>query len=168
MKECDNSTRKVHISSNFILSISLLIMFDTLVLRPSLHCNTPLHFITHHHTLPKYISLHFTTRHPTRLHNIVFGLTGNYLSICSSGTLRSLVKLSIAHNHWLWTPGPLTMGPRGCHETWVTKHQTRLRNIPEERRRHIRREDAWNQGRQLFVLCERITNYSHSECQTLL
>jgi len=112
MKECDNSTRKVHISSNFILSISLLIMFDTLVLRPSLHCNTPLHFITHHHTLPKYISLHFTTRHPTRLHNIVFGLTGNYLSICSSGTLRSLVKLSIAHNHWLWTPGPLSSCPQ--------------------------------------------------------
>jgi hypothetical protein len=27
MKECDNS--KIHISNNFILSISLLIMFDT-------------------------------------------------------------------------------------------------------------------------------------------
>jgi len=36
MKECDNSTRKVHISSNFILSISLLIMFDTLLLRLTL------------------------------------------------------------------------------------------------------------------------------------
>jgi len=33
MKECDNS--KIHISSNFVLSISLLIMFDTLLLRPS-------------------------------------------------------------------------------------------------------------------------------------
>jgi hypothetical protein len=32
MKECDNSARKIHIS-NFILSISLLIMFDTLLLR---------------------------------------------------------------------------------------------------------------------------------------
>jgi hypothetical protein len=42
MKECDNS--KIHKSSNFILSISLLIMFDTLLLRPSLHCNTPLHY----------------------------------------------------------------------------------------------------------------------------
>ena len=40
MKECDNS--KIHTSSNFILSTSLLIMFDTLLLRPSLHCNTPL------------------------------------------------------------------------------------------------------------------------------
>ena len=30
MKECDNSTRKIHISNNFILSISLLTLFDTL------------------------------------------------------------------------------------------------------------------------------------------
>jgi hypothetical protein len=36
MKECDNSTRKIHINNNFILSISLLIMFDTLLLRPAL------------------------------------------------------------------------------------------------------------------------------------
>ena len=40
MKECDNSTRKIHINSNFILSISLLIMFDTLLPRPSLLCNS--------------------------------------------------------------------------------------------------------------------------------
>jgi len=46
-KECDNS--KIHISSNFMLSI-ILIMFDTLLLRPSLHCNTPLHFTTLHYT----------------------------------------------------------------------------------------------------------------------
>jgi len=46
MKECDNSTRKIHIGVNFILSISLLIMTDTLLLRPSQHCNTPLHFTT--------------------------------------------------------------------------------------------------------------------------
>ena len=57
-KYCDNSTRKIHISSNFILSISLLIMFDTLLLRPSLHCDTPLHFAT-----LRYTSLHFTTLH---------------------------------------------------------------------------------------------------------
>ena len=73
MKECDNSTRKINISSKFILSISLLIMFDTLLLRPSLHCNTPLHsatlhhtslhFTTIHHTSPNYISLHLSTLH---------------------------------------------------------------------------------------------------------
>jgi hypothetical protein len=44
MKECGNS--KIHISSNFILSVSLLIMFDALLLRPSLHCNTSLHCTT--------------------------------------------------------------------------------------------------------------------------
>jgi hypothetical protein len=98
MKECDNSTRKIHISSNFILSISLLIMFDTLILRPTLHYIatlrytsphfTQLHFTTFHHTSPNYTSpnytspnytshnctspnytsLHFTTLHPTTLH----------------------------------------------------------------------------------------------------
>jgi hypothetical protein len=68
MKECDNSTRKTHISMNFILSISLLIMFDTLLLRPSLHCNAPLHFITLHPSPVHYTSPHFTTLHPTTLH----------------------------------------------------------------------------------------------------
>jgi len=68
MKECDNSTRKIHISSKFILSISLLIMFDTLLLRPSLHCNTPPHFTTLHPTTLHYTSLHFTTLNPTTLH----------------------------------------------------------------------------------------------------
>jgi hypothetical protein len=33
MKKCNNSTRKIHISSNFILSISLLIMFDILLIQ---------------------------------------------------------------------------------------------------------------------------------------
>jgi len=41
MRECDNS--KIHISSNFLLSICLLIMLDNLLLVPSLHCNTSLH-----------------------------------------------------------------------------------------------------------------------------
>ena len=63
MKECNNS--KIHISSNFILSINLLIMFDTLLLRPSLHCT---HSATLHHTSPNYTSLHFSTLHPTTLH----------------------------------------------------------------------------------------------------
>jgi hypothetical protein len=39
------------------LSTSLLIMFDTLLIRPSLHCNTPLHFT----------QLHFTTLIDTSL-----------------------------------------------------------------------------------------------------
>jgi len=51
MKKCDNSTRKIRISSNFILSISLLIMSYTLLLRPPLNCNTRLHFTTLHPTV---------------------------------------------------------------------------------------------------------------------
>jgi hypothetical protein len=66
---CDNSTREIHISNNFILSISLLIMSDTLLLRPSLHCNTPLHFTTFHPTTLHYTSLHFTQLHFTTLHH---------------------------------------------------------------------------------------------------
>jgi hypothetical protein len=42
-------------------------MFDTLLLRPSLHCNSPLHFTTLHPTTLHYISLHFTTLIDTSL-----------------------------------------------------------------------------------------------------
>jgi len=49
MREYDNS--KIHISSNFLLSICLIIMLDTLLLLPPLHCNTSPHFA----------KLHFTT-----------------------------------------------------------------------------------------------------------
>jgi hypothetical protein len=68
MKECDNSIRKIHTSSNFILSISLLIMFDTLLLRPSLICNTPLHFITLHYTSQHLSTFHFLSFIFTCLH----------------------------------------------------------------------------------------------------
>jgi len=42
-------------------------MFDTLLLRLSLHCNTPLDFTTLHSTTLHYTS-HFTTLYPTTLH----------------------------------------------------------------------------------------------------
>ena len=61
MKEYDNS--KIHISSNFLLSICLLIMLDTLLLGPSLHCNTSLHFTTLHPTTLHYTYRHFTSSH---------------------------------------------------------------------------------------------------------
>jgi len=41
-------------------------MFDTLLLRSSLHCNTPLHFTalpTLYHTSPNCTSLHLSTLH---------------------------------------------------------------------------------------------------------
>ena len=38
MRECDNS--KIHVSNNSLLSVCLFIMLDTLLLVPSLHCNT--------------------------------------------------------------------------------------------------------------------------------
>jgi len=62
MKECDNSTPKIHISSNFLLSISLLIMFNTLLVRT--HYTATLCYTsptTLHYTSLDYTSLHFTT-----------------------------------------------------------------------------------------------------------
>ena len=50
MRGCDNS--KIHISSNFISSICLLIMFITLQ-----------HLATLNHTTPNYTSLHLPTLH---------------------------------------------------------------------------------------------------------
>jgi hypothetical protein len=49
MKECDNS--KIHISSNFPLSVCLLIMLDTFITRT---ITTLQHFATLHHTSPNY------------------------------------------------------------------------------------------------------------------
>jgi len=59
MTECHNS--KIHISSNFLLSKSLIIMSDTLLLVPSLHCNTSQHFATLHHT-----TIGFKGRNPVK------------------------------------------------------------------------------------------------------
>jgi hypothetical protein len=83
---CDISTPKIHISNNFILSISLLIKFDTLLLRPSLHRNTPLHFTTLHPTTLQYTSLHFTHLHFTTLIDtslpLIYTSLPFYLALC--------------------------------------------------------------------------------------
>jgi len=94
MKECDNSTRKIHISSNFILSISLLIMFDTLLLRPSLHCNTPLHFTTLH-------QLHFTTLIDTSLpSHLALHIYISYRSISPHITTLDTVQFYFTSHHY--------------------------------------------------------------------
>ena len=66
MGECGNN--KIHISSKFLLSICLIIMLGALLLVPSLHFNTSLHFTTLHqttlhHNSPNYTSLHLSTLH---------------------------------------------------------------------------------------------------------
>ena len=90
-KYCDNSTPKVHISNNFLLSISLLIMFDTLLLRPSLHCNTPLHFTTLHPTTLHYTLLHFTQLHFTTL------IDSSLPLICTSLPFRLALRIYICY-----------------------------------------------------------------------
>jgi len=101
MKECDNSTRKIHISNNFIWSISLLIMFDTLLLTPSLHCNTPLHFTTFHpitllYTYRQFTSshLHFTTLSFsfTHLHFLSFYFTSHHITRHSTDLISKLIS----------------------------------------------------------------------------
>jgi hypothetical protein len=80
VKEWDNS--KIYISSDPILSVCLLIMFDTLFLRTSLQWNTSLHFTTLHPTTLHYTYRHFTSSH---LHftSLSFGLThSHFLSFC--------------------------------------------------------------------------------------
>ena len=96
MTECDNS--KIHISSNFILSISLLIMFDTLLLSPSLHCNTSLHFTTLHHTSPNYTSLHFlsfTLHYPLiQLYSFTFPIVLFHLTSLNQTQYSSHLELT--------------------------------------------------------------------------
>ena len=95
MRECDNS--QIHISSNFLLSVCLLIMLDTLLLVPSLHCNTSLHFTQLHFTTfidtalpliytslpshlaqPIYISYRSISPHITKLETVKFSHPSTY------------------------------------------------------------------------------------------
>jgi hypothetical protein len=58
-----NKERVIVYRSNFILSVCLLLLLDTLLLRPSLHCHTSPHFTTLHPTKLHYIHRHFTYSH---------------------------------------------------------------------------------------------------------
>jgi hypothetical protein len=125
MKECDNSTRKIHISNNFILSVSLLIMFDTLLLRPSLHYSPPLHFTTLHPTTLHCTSLHFTTLHPATLHCTLLHFTTLHPTTLHPTTLHHISpnfrNFAFSHLHfttllfsptlpgWLWSPHSLVV-----------------------------------------------------------
>ena len=120
MKECDNS--KVHTSSNFILSISPLIMFDTLLLRPSLRY-TSLHFATLHpttlhYTSLNYTSLHFTQLHFTTLHSTTFHHTTQLHYTTLRYTSPNYTSLHFA-----------TLHPTTLHHTslnYISAHFTQL------------------------------------------
>ena len=91
MRECNNS--KIHISSNFLLSIRFIVMSDTLLLVPSLHCNTSLHFT----------KLHFTKLIDTSIQYTKISTT-TVICIISSLLLKSRFKsvfLLIVCNHHL-------------------------------------------------------------------
>jgi len=72
-------------------------MFDTLLLRPSLHCNTPLHFTILHPTTLHCTSLHFTQPHFTTLIDTSLPLI--YTSIPSHLALPIYISYrSISHH----------------------------------------------------------------------
>jgi hypothetical protein len=81
-------------------------MFDTLLLRPSLHCNTPLHFTTLHLTTLLYTSLHFTQLHFTTLIDTSFPLI--YTSLPFRLALRIYISYHlIIFNIWSKTDSKL-------------------------------------------------------------
>ena len=55
MRECDNS--KIHVNSNFLLPICLIIIFGHLVTSTIITLHN---FATLHHTSPNYTYRHFT------------------------------------------------------------------------------------------------------------
>jgi hypothetical protein len=77
-------------------------MFDTLLLRPSLHCNTPLHITTFHPTTLHYTYRHFTSSHLhfttlsfsfTHLHSLSFYFTSHHIFHITSQQQISSPKL---------------------------------------------------------------------------
>jgi hypothetical protein len=111
MRECDNS--KIHISSNFLLSICLLIMLDTLLLVPSLHCNTSLHFTKLHLSTIHFLSftLHLRREDYTQIsrelnfgHYHYFGYSypfqiPAYEIICDANALIYFLKKCHSHGY---------------------------------------------------------------------
>ena len=76
-------------------------MFDTLLLRPSLHCNTPLHFTTLHPTPLHYTYQHFTSSHLhfttlsfsfTHLHFLLFYFTSHHVTRHSTDLIPQIIS----------------------------------------------------------------------------
>jgi hypothetical protein len=88
MKECDNS--KIHISSDLLLTICLLIMSDTLLLGPSLHC---IHLATFHHTSLHLSTLHFLLLGPYQTSKIPFVIV--WKTTCRIFSTRCMYLLEI-------------------------------------------------------------------------
>ena len=83
MRECDKSknTCKQQLP---IVCMSFLIMLDTLLLVPSLHCNT---------------LLHFTTLHQTTLHSITLHVSGIYMLTHTPGPHTCTIHLQPLQQH---------------------------------------------------------------------
>jgi hypothetical protein len=130
IKYCDNSNRKIHRSNKFIFSISLLIKLDTLLLRPSLHCNTPLHFTALHPTILHNTYRRFTSSH---LHSttLSFGFTRLYfLSFHTSHHITSLHITSLHFTSLHFTSHHITSHHITSHHI-TSHHYTQYRSHPK-------------------------------------
>jgi len=82
-------------------------MFDTLLLRASLHFNTPLHFTTLHPTTLHYTSLHFTQLHFATLIDtslpLVYNLLPSHLALRIYISYRS-ISLHITSHQQISSP----------------------------------------------------------------
>jgi hypothetical protein len=97
------------------LSIRLPIMLDTLLLRPSLHCNTSLQFTTRHPTTLQYTYRHFTSSHLhfttlsfglTHLHFLLFYFTSHHQTRHSSVHISTLISKLMNSLTALKNPSP--------------------------------------------------------------
>jgi len=124
MRECDNS--KIHTSSNFLLSVCLIIMLDTLLLVPSLHCNTSLHFTTLHQTTLHYTYRHFTSFQKLKIKmKIVFVLrhpptTFPLQSVLTQAVYRQATRNS--HREWQYHMLHVYNCILMKMSTWCSKH----------------------------------------------
>jgi len=104
MNDCVNITRKIHISSNFIFSMSSNNIGH---LRPSLHCNTPLDFTKLHPTALHYTYGHFTSSHLhfttlsfsfTHSHFLSFYFTSHHITRHSTDLISNLISKIMNHS----------------------------------------------------------------------
>jgi len=73
-------------------------MFDTLLLRPSLHCNTLLHFTTLHPTTLRYTSPNYTSLHLLTLHLHSFTLHYPFISFLHLHFLSFYFTSHLSHH----------------------------------------------------------------------
>jgi hypothetical protein len=127
------------------LSVCLLIMFDTLFLRPTRHCNTSPHFTQLHFTTLHPTTLHYTYRHFTSSH-LLFGARQKRRQIlcevwrsqcgarddcCIMGcNLVNMVSVATFQRNVLSETLPWTLEPCDKFGNWMIRVFLQVRRVP--------------------------------------